>query len=146
MQARLAGLMAEDGLPYHPNLAHHVNSFAALTLAKAAARGGHGDAMVGRLFETHHAEGLRIDDPEVLVDLAAQIGLEWNPAQPDPADIEAVAADLDAARQLGISGVPFFVFDRRLAISGAQPTDLLVQALEQAFAAAESAPASAPNS
>jgi predicted DsbA family dithiol-disulfide isomerase len=146
MQARLAGLMAEDGLPYHPDLAHHVNSFAAHALTKAAARGGHGDAMVGRLFEAHHAEGLRIDDPEVLVDLAAQIGLEWDPAAPDTADVEAVAADLDAARQLGISGVPFFVFDRRLAISGAQPTDLLVQALEQAFAAAESAPASAPNS
>jgi predicted DsbA family dithiol-disulfide isomerase len=145
MQAWLAGLAAEEGLPYRPDLAHQVNSFAAHTLAKAAARGGLGDAMVGRLFEAHHAEGLRIDDPDVLVDLAARVGLEWDPTQPDPADVAAVQADIDEAHRLGISGVPFFVFDRRLAVSGAQPTDLLVEALEQAFTA-DSAPAASPNS
>jgi predicted DsbA family dithiol-disulfide isomerase len=145
MQERLAGLAAAEGLPYRPDLAHHVNSFAAHTLIHAAARSGQGDAMVGRLFEAHHAEGLRIDDPDVLVDLANQLGVDWTPAQPDAADVEAVQADIDEAGRLGISGVPFFVFDRRLAVSGAQPTDLLLEALEQAFAA-ESAPAAPPNS
>jgi predicted DsbA family dithiol-disulfide isomerase len=141
MQARLAGLAAEEGLPYRPDLAHHVNSFAAHTLIHAAARRGQGDAMVGLLFEAQHADGLRIDDPGTLADLAARVGLEWDAAQPDAADVEAVQADLDDARRLGISGVPFFVFDRRLAVSGAQPTELLLEALEQAFSA-ESTPAS----
>jgi predicted DsbA family dithiol-disulfide isomerase len=145
MQARLAGLAAEEDLPYRPDLAHHVNSLAAHTLIHAAARSGQGDAMVGLLFKGQHADGLRIDDPATLADLATQVGLEWDPAQPDAADVEAVAADIEAARQLGISGVPFFVFDRRLAVSGAQPTDLLLQALDQAFRA-ESAPAASPNS
>ena len=49
-----------------------------------------------------------------------------------------------AAHHLGISGVPFFVFDHRLAVSGAQPTDLLLQALEQA-STTESTPATSPN-
>jgi predicted DsbA family dithiol-disulfide isomerase len=145
MQARLAGLAAAEGLPYRPDLAHHVNSFTAHTLIHAAARDGRGDAMVGLLFKAQHADGLRIDDPATLVDLAAQVGLEWNPAQPDAADVKAVQADIDEARRLGVSGVPFFVFDRRLAVSGAQPTDLLLQALEQAFTA-ESTPTASPNS
>jgi predicted DsbA family dithiol-disulfide isomerase len=145
MQARLAGLMAEEGLPYRPDLAHHVNSFAAHTLIHAAARRSLGDAIVGLLFKAHHADGLRIDDPATLVDLAAEVGLEWDPAQPDQADVDAVHSDIDEARRLGVSGVPFFVFDRRLAVSGAQPTDLLVGALEQAFTA-DSNPAGSPNS
>jgi predicted DsbA family dithiol-disulfide isomerase len=145
MQARLAGLAAEEDLPYRPDLAHHVNSFTAHTLIHAAARSGQGDAMAGLLFKAQHADGLRIDDPDTLADLAARVGIEWDPTQPAPADVEAVEADIDAARQLGVSGVPFFVFDRRLAVSGAQPTDLLLQALEQAFTA-ESTPAASPNS
>ncbi|HEY5332322.1 MAG TPA: DsbA family oxidoreductase [Solirubrobacterales bacterium] len=145
MQARLAGLAAAEGLPYRPDLAHHVNSFAAHTLVHSAARHGLGDAMVGLLFKAQHADDLRIDDPATLPGLAAEVGLEWDPAQPDQADVDAVHADIDEARQLGVSGVPFFVFDRRLAVSGAQPTDLLLEALEQAFTA-DSAPASSSNS
>jgi predicted DsbA family dithiol-disulfide isomerase len=47
---------------------------------------------------------------------------------------EEVRADESEARELGINGVPFFVFDGRLAVSGAQPADLLLKALQQAVA------------
>jgi predicted DsbA family dithiol-disulfide isomerase len=61
-----------------------------------------------------------------------KVEVEWDAATPDPADLEAVTADLDEARQIGVTDVPLFLLDRRLAVSGAQPVELLLQALEQA--------------
>lgn len=136
MQARLTGLAAEEGLAYRLDLAHHVNTFAAHALIKAADRHGAGPALVERLFAAQQVEGLRIDDPEVLTRLAAEVGLEGAAATPEERDEQAVLADLEAARQLQISGVPFFLFDRRLAVSGAQSSELLHEALQRAAGAA----------
>ena len=47
---------------------------------------------------------------------------------------DAMTADIDAAQDLGVSGVPFFVVDRRYAVSGAQPTEVFSQLLEEAWA------------
>jgi predicted DsbA family dithiol-disulfide isomerase len=136
MQARLTGLAAEEGLAYRLDLAHHVNTFAAHTLIKAADRHGLGAALVERLFTAQQVEGLRIDDPEVLARLAAEVGLEGVAATPEDRDERAVLADLEEARQLQVSGVPFFLFDRRLAVSGAQSSELLLEALQRAAGAA----------
>ena len=131
-QARLTGMAAAAGLDYHLDQGKHANTFEAHALIKAAERQGRGDAMVERLFKAQHEEGLRLDDPEVLSALAADVGLEGDAAVPTDEDREAVAADIEAARGIGVNGVPFFVFDRRLALSGAQPAEVIVQALEQA--------------
>ena len=88
--------------------------------------------MIERLFKAQHEEGQRLDDPEVLTALAAEVGLEGDAAVPTDADREAVAEDLETASGIGVTGVPFFVFDRRLALSGAQPAEVILQALEQA--------------
>jgi predicted DsbA family dithiol-disulfide isomerase len=136
MQARLTGLAAEEGLAYRLDLAHHVNTFAAHTLVKAADRLGLGAALVERLFMAQQVEGLRIDDPEVLTRLAAEVGLEGAAAVPDEGDARAVREDLAIAGQLQISGVPFFLFDHRLAVSGAQSSELLLEALRRAGAEA----------
>jgi predicted DsbA family dithiol-disulfide isomerase len=134
MQARLTGLAAEEGLAYRLDLAHHVNTFAAHTLVKAAERHGLGAALVERLFMAQQVEGLRIDDPAMLTRLAAEVGLEGDAAVPEEGDAQAVREDLAIAGQLQISGVPFFLFDRRLAVSGAQSSELLLEALRQAGA------------
>ncbi len=132
MQGRLTGLAAAAGLDYHLDRGRHANTFEAHALIHAATRHDLGDAMVERLFKAQHVEGLRIDDPAVLAELAAEVGLEGDAATPTEADREAVRTEIEEARGIGVNGVPFFVFDRRFAVSGAQPAEVLMGALEQA--------------
>jgi predicted DsbA family dithiol-disulfide isomerase len=132
MQGRLTALAAADGLDYHLDQGKVGNTFEAHALIHAAARQGCGDAMVERLFKAQHVEGLRLDDPGVLTALAAEVGLGAAAATPTEADRRAVGEEIEEARQIGITGVPFFLFGRRLAVSGAQPSELLLEGLEQA--------------
>lgn len=132
MQGRLTTLAAEDGLDYHLDRGRHANTFEAHALNHAASRQGFGDAMVERLFEAQHVEGLRLDDPAVLTVLAAEVGLLGDAATPTEADRQAVRDEIEEAHRIGITGVPFFLFARRLAVSGAQPSGLLLEGLKQA--------------
>lgn len=131
-QARLTAMGAASGIDYQFDQGRHANTFEAHALIKAADRQGRGEAMVERLFKAQHTDGLRLDDPEVLTALAADAGLEGDAAIPTDEDRAAVIEDIETARGIGVSGVPFFVFDRRLAISGAQPAEVIVGALDQA--------------
>jgi predicted DsbA family dithiol-disulfide isomerase len=135
MQAQLTGLAAEAGLAYRLDRSHHVNTYEAHRLIHAASRQGLEGSMVERLFRAQLIEGLRIDDPEILAQLAREVGLE-GPAEATEQDGIAVETDIAEARRLGVSGVPFFLFDGRLAVSGAQPVELLLEALQQARAGA----------
>jgi predicted DsbA family dithiol-disulfide isomerase len=132
MQGRLTALAAEDGLDYHLDRGRLANTFEAHALIHAAARQGFGEAMVERLFKAQHVEGLRIDDPAVLTELAAEVGLDAAAATPSEADRQAVGEEIVEAGRIGITGVPFFLFGRRLAVSGAQPSELLLEGLKQA--------------
>lgn len=138
MQGRLTALAAEEGLDYALDRAHHVNSFEAHRLAKAAARHGHGEEMVERLFRAQQVEALRIDDPAVLARLAEEVGVPASTPAEAAEDAAAVVADLEEAAAIGVTGVPFFVLDRRFAVSGAQPAELLGRALAQAATVRES--------
>ena len=138
MQGRLTSLAAEDGLDYHLDRGRVGNTFEAHALNKAAARQGYGDAIVECLFKAQHVEGLRLDDPAVLAELAGEVGLDEAAAKPTEADRQAVREEIEEAGQIGISGVPFFLFGRRLAVSGAQPSELLLEGLRQAAAEAGS--------
>jgi predicted DsbA family dithiol-disulfide isomerase len=87
-------------------------------------------------MRAYFTEGEPVGDRDTLVRLAAEAGL-------DPADVEqvldtdehteAVRADEAEARALGITGVPFFVVDRKYGVSGAQPADQLLAVLERAW-------------
>ena len=99
---------------------------------------GRGPEMMRRLFRAHWSEGLNLDDVDVLVRLADEVGLD--PEQARTALQErtwqrAVQDDLTVARSLGVQGVPFFVLDSRYAVSGAQPPEVLLAALRTAWAA-----------
>jgi predicted DsbA family dithiol-disulfide isomerase len=130
-QERLTQMGAAAGIAYRLDLGRHANTFEAHALIHATARQGLGDAMVERLFAAQHVEGLRLDDPAVLAELAADAGLTEEEAIPTEADRQAVRDEIAEAQAIGVNGVPFFVFDRRLAVSGAQPADVLLQALTQ---------------
>jgi predicted DsbA family dithiol-disulfide isomerase len=138
-QARLTALAAEEGLDYALDRAYSVNSFDAHRLAKAAARHGRGEEMVERLFRAQQVEALRIDDPAVLATLAEEVGIPADALAEDPeGDAATVVADLQQAAAIGVNGVPFFVLDRRFAVSGAQSAEALVGALDQAATVRES--------
>lgn len=100
-------------------------------------QGGATEALLEAIFTAGFCEGRFIGDPGVLADLAAQCGedrgsvLAW--LQSD-AEAEVVLAQEQRIRQMGIDGVPFFIFNGKLAVSGAQPPEVLLDALHEATA------------
>lgn len=95
------------------------------------------DAVVEALFLAYFTEGLDLSDRATLAVVAAGSGLdrvEVDALLKGDAGLDAVRAGEDQARRLGVSGVPFFVVNGRLALSGAQPPELFRQAFEQAAA------------
>jgi predicted DsbA family dithiol-disulfide isomerase len=127
------------GLELHLERALSGNTFDAHRVIHLAKERGLQDAMKERLLRAYFVEGLPFSERETLVTLAGEAGL-------DPAEVrellasdrfaEEVRDDEQTAARLGISGVPFFVLDRRLGLSGAQPPEVLLGALEEAAAAA----------
>jgi predicted DsbA family dithiol-disulfide isomerase len=127
---------AADGLEYHLSENGLTgNTLDAHRLVHLARERGRQDAAVERFFRAYFTEQRSLFDAESLVTLAVDAGLDRDESRrvlgsADYAD--AVAADRREAQALGVSGVPFFVFDRRLGLSGAQPVEVFVDALAQA--------------
>jgi predicted DsbA family dithiol-disulfide isomerase len=97
------------------------------------------DAVIERFFRAYFTEERSIFDDDALVALAAEAGLDGEDVRRALAEgtfTDAVRSEGDKARSLGATGVPFFVIDGRLGISGAQPVRVFVEALQQARAAA----------
>lgn len=139
-RARVSGVTqraASLGLKYDFEKAIVGSSFQAHRLLQYAKSQGKGDAMKERLFRAYFIEGKHLADKPTLLALAKEVGLDTEELSYDlegDAWIREVRADEQEARQLGVSGVPFFVFDRRFAVSGAQPSAVFLQALEKAWA------------
>ncbi|MBS1751174.1 MAG: DsbA family oxidoreductase [Bacteroidetes bacterium] len=129
--------MATDaGLVYHFEKAVVANSFDAHRLIQFANTVGKGDETEERLFRAYFTEGKDISDHKVLIELVADIG--FTPGQVKVAldeDIYAyrVKEDIAEAAHLGIRSVPFFVFNRKYAVSGAQPAATFLQVLQQSY-------------
>ena len=93
------------------------------------------DALVERLFRAYFIEGVDIGDIDALARLAGDAGFDATAARAwlaSDAGRAAIQAEEQRARALGVTGVPFFVFNQRLAVSGAQPSEVLLAAMEQA--------------
>ena len=101
-----------------------------------------------RLFAAHMTEGADIADPATLVRLAAEIGLDVAEAESVLASgdyADAVRRDERRAREIGVTGVPFFVLDETFGMSGAQTPEVILAGLREAHAApAERAPDAGP--
>lgn len=125
-QARMAGLMAEEGLPYGERT-HTYNSRLAQEVGKWADAEGHGDAFHEAMFHAYFVDGRNIADIETLVQLAASVGLSADEARAVIAERRfqaAVDADWQRSRDYGITGVPTFVANGR-GVVGAQPYEIL---------------------
>jgi len=104
-------------------------------LIAAAAGKGTQHALARDLFETHFLKYENIADADILAKVAIRHGFTDAEARAVIADAEALAEtrrQAAAMAELGIGGVPFFIFDRRLGLSGAQPESVFVDALRQA--------------
>ena len=126
-----------DGLTFRFDRVRSGNTFDAHRVLHLAAERGVQDAVKERFLLAYMTEGEPIGDPGTLVRLAAEAGLDAADVRAtlaSDAHAAAVRADEDEARRLGITGVPFFVLGGRYAVSGAQPADLLLEALTQAWA------------
>jgi predicted DsbA family dithiol-disulfide isomerase len=94
-------------------------------------------ALLDALYAAYFEFGRDIGDRDVLVDVAVAVGLdaaETRAQLAGDAGAAEVMADVAFARQVGISGVPFFIFNERVAFSGAQPPDVILRVLRQAAA------------
>ena len=141
--ARAQGMMdsmtqtaAEDGLEYHFERTRLTNTFEAHQIIHLAAEHGLQDAMKERFLKAYMSEGQFLGDPEVLVSLAQEVGLdaaEVRAALEAQTYAGAVRQDEAQARAYGISGVPFFVLGGKYGVSGAQAPETLLGALQQVW-------------
>lgn len=135
-QARLTAVAAEAGLDFRFDRAQSGNSFDAHRLLHLAAEVGRQNDLKDRFFRAYFTEGEAIGEPETLRRLAVDVGLDLGEVDrvlAGDAFADAVRADEAEAVALGVSGVPFFVVDRRFGVSGAQSADLLLDVLRQAW-------------
>jgi predicted DsbA family dithiol-disulfide isomerase len=130
--AQMTELAAQEGLEYHFERARGGNSFDAHRLIHLAAADGKQEEATERVFRAYFTEGVPIGDREALIELAAEMDIDAREALDGDAYADAVRADEELAHRIGIRGVPFFVLDRRYGLSGAQPAEIIVQALEKA--------------
>lgn len=130
----------EAGLTFHFDTMVLTNTFDAHRLIHWAAAQGKQAEMTERLFLAYFTQSRHVGDQAQLAVLAEEIGLNAEAAADMLASddyTDAVHADEQAARQLGISGVPFFLFNRKLAVTGAQSADVFLDALQQAWEASQ---------
>ncbi|MCM3786295.1 DsbA family oxidoreductase [Neobacillus mesonae] len=136
MTANVVEQAKSVGLNYNFDLIKPTNSFDAHRLAHFAAEKGMDKAMVERLFAAYFVEAQHVGSKDVLVKLAAEIGLDGEETRSvleGDRYSEEVRSDERQGAELGIQGVPFFVIDRKYGISGAQPLSVFSQALTQAW-------------
>lgn len=136
MHAHVTRVAGEIGLDFHFENMVVANSFNAHRLIQLAKTHGRGGAAEEQLFKAHFTEGKNIDDNEALIRVGMAIGLDEKEIKEmlsSDAFAAAVKQDEQEAHAIGVSGVPFFVFNDRYAVSGAQSPDIFLQALQQSW-------------
>jgi len=111
------------------------NTLAAHALIESARRRGVQSAVKEALMQAFFVDGLDLTDTETLVRIAVGAGLEREEANASLADEElrrAVSEEEEKARRMGVQGVPFFIFNGRIVVEGAQPPETLLQAMLEA--------------
>jgi predicted DsbA family dithiol-disulfide isomerase len=139
MIRRMTDVAAADGLDFRFDRIRPGNTFDAHRLLHLGHERGAQDAVKERFLRAYMTEGEAIGDPDALSRLSREAGLDADEVAGVLATdtyAREVRDDEAEARALGISGVPFFVFGGRFGVSGAQPAEVLLRALEQGWAEA----------
>jgi predicted DsbA family dithiol-disulfide isomerase len=139
MHEEMTRTAAAEGVEFRFDLVRGGSTFDAHRILQLAAALGVQDAAKERLLRARHAEGELLSDHETLVRLAAEVGIPEQEARETLATdrfADTVREDERTAAALDIHAVPFFVVDRRMAVSGAQQPELFLKMLERAQPAA----------
>jgi predicted DsbA family dithiol-disulfide isomerase len=130
--------MAKDvGLDYQMDTVILTNTFDAHRLTMYAKAQGLMKEMTERILRAYFTESKHIGDHQTLTDLAVEVGLNREAVEKMLASDEmadAVRADEQTAQQYRITGVPFYLINKKFALTGAQPTEVFVQALKKVIA------------
>ena len=130
LDARVAAEGRGEGIDFaFERIERTPNTSAAHQLIDLAQSQGKGREVVDALFHAYFEEARDIGNADVLQTIAAGAGVPGWPAQ---ANAQAVAEREAAVRDLGISAVPTFIFERKLGVSGAQPPEALANAIREA--------------
>ena len=134
--ARISAVGAEAGIPFaFDKVARQPNTLAAHSLIALAGDAGLQDVLVEALFRAYFIDGRDLTANETLSAIACEAGLakeEVDACMTSARVRERVQAEDAQARRIGMEGVPFFLFNRRLAVSGAQDPEVLVDAMLKA--------------
>lgn len=135
MHSHVTHIASTVGLEYHLDRAHSANTHLAHQLTHLGAEHDAQAEITERVFRAHFTEGRHIGQTDTLVAIAAEAGLDPETAR-EALKVgkyaDAVEQDRDVAARIGIQGVPFFVIEGRIGVSGAQPPETLVDAMRQA--------------
>ncbi|WP_186579709.1 DsbA family oxidoreductase [Aquibacillus kalidii] len=138
---RMVQMAKETGLDYNLDTLILTNTFDAHRLTMLAKKHGLMIEMTERILYAYFTESKHIGDHQTLTELAVEVGLEREEVEKMLASdemAEEVRADQQQAIQYGITGVPFFLINKKYALNGAQPTDVFIQALEKVIAEEQS--------
>ena len=137
MSAYVTEMAAGEGLTYDFDNAVVANSFNAHRLLQFAKTVGKGDELKEALLKGYFTQGLNTDDDTTLIKIGVAVGLNETEVKRVVSNktlfADNVKADVNEAHQLGIQGVPFFVFNRKYAISGAQEIQVFKETLGKAL-------------
>ena len=136
MLANVTEMAKQAGLEYHLDKSVMVNSQKAHQLIQFAKTKNLGDQIEERLFKAYFTEGKNVADLETLTQLGKEVGLDENELQAaftDDQYLYQMKQDIQEGANLGVKGVPFFVFDRKYGVSGAQPAEAFLETLSKSF-------------
>lgn len=136
MQQYVTQSAADSGLNFNFGDMVIANSFDAHRLIQLAKTHSLGAEAEEALFAAHLVLGKNIADRQTLLSVASEIGIDQNSAiqmLDSDAFADEVRLDEKVAQQIGISGVPFFIFNQKYTVSGAQPVETFLGALEKSW-------------
>lgn len=134
MHEQVEQMAAKAGLNYQFEKASVSNSFKAHRVLHMAKRRHLGDKLKEELLHAYFMEGINMSNEDALVKLGERVGLDRSEVElalNDETFSDYVKADIQEAADIGVRGVPFFVFNRKYAISGAQPVENFIATLEK---------------
>lgn len=138
MQERLREVGTKAGIPFaFEKIRRAANTFDAHRLILLAGTVDQQDALVEALFRAYFVEGRDVGNRDTLIAIASEAGLDEATTRQwleSDAGAEGIRNGLSEARRVGVQGVPFFIVDGKLAVSGAHPPELLASLFDQATA------------
>ncbi|WP_445666060.1 DsbA family oxidoreductase [Fodinibius sp. AD559] len=136
MNQRVTSMAADEGLEYNMEQAVVANSYDAHRLVQFSKDRGKANEMEEALFKAYFTDGKNIADHQTLIGLAKDVGIDPTEAKSileSEKYANAVNHDIQLAQNINITGVPFFLFDRKFAVSGARETEVFLKALKQSW-------------